>query len=813
MKKHSQPRQTTRIEPSAAKAPQFRSNISVFRHALAIMGAVTMIAPGNASAQEVVLDCLDNSSGPTVGSASPFSLGMCQPDITGTSGSEALGISGNGQVAVGYTVNDAVTAAVTWSALEGTTILDPITMSSATLLWRGRAASFDGSVVVGNARNEVNAARPTRWVNGTLEDLGSLLGFASNRQGNAFGVNSDGTVVVGWASGSTSQRPFRWVQGSTSGPIANPQMHDLGTLRSTGTGTGIAYSVNEDGTVVVGDAQNATATRAFRWVEGGTGGVTGNLQMQDLGTLRTDATGTSGGRDVNTDGTVVVGEAHNDAGALRAFRWVEGATSGAATNPQMHDLGTLKLDGSGASSARGVNTDGTVIVGSAENDSAERRAFRWVSGATDGFSANLQMQDLGTLRADGSGQSWANSVSDDGKVVVGRADADDGQLRAFIWRIGTVPPEEPIDPVDPTDPVDPIAPVEPVDPTVPTEPVDPTAPPTSETPESGSGPVQPGIMQDLENLLASFPMIANDTQIAGARQQWVMGRLLDDTCFAGAAGRNCFAISATLSNIGADPAAQIGSQTGTVGRLTFGRGLSDQVTIGATLSFATDTLRQNGVNTAAGWGASGWAEYSEGSLARTGWQAAISVGYMAQDINIARGFGLANVQAATGAADLSSTGIRASLGYGFTHESGWLITPGATLTHIRTSRGAYAEDPNATAFSASFDALTMTRTTAAFGVTGKLAINDRSRFTLGLGVETDLKAKPARLKGTTNIPGLASFGIESALERNDLRPWVSAEYGVDLSNGGTITASARIGTPDYGNKPQVDIGIRYEIKF
>jgi probable HAF family extracellular repeat protein len=220
-----------------------------------------------------------------------------------------------------------------------------------------------------------------------MRDLGTLGGDWSE----AWGLSADGSVVVGEAVNATGQRrAFRWT--------AAGGMQDLGTL---GGSWSVAHGVSADGSVVVGSAQNAAGQeRAFRW--------TAARGMQDLGTL---GGGWSRAWGVSADGSVVVGWARNAAGQERAFRWT--AVGG------MQDLGTL---GGGRSVAYGVSADGSVVVGSAQNAAGQWRAFRWTAAGG--------MQDLGTL---GGSESEAWGVSADGSVVVGWAENAAGQRRAFRW--------------------------------------------------------------------------------------------------------------------------------------------------------------------------------------------------------------------------------------------------------------------------------------------------------------------------------------------------------------------------------------------
>ncbi len=197
-------------------------------------------------------------------------------------------------------------------------------------------------------------------------------------------------VVVGYTS---DNRAIRWTP--------SHGMQDLGDL---GGRSALAYGVSADGRVVVGVSTIPDgSTRAFRWENG---------ILTNLGTLGGNS---SEARGVSADGRVVVGEALNASYQWRAFRWENGV---------MQDLGTLPSFPHN-SLALGVSANGTVVVGFSEYHAypyGRHRAFRWVQGEG--------MEDLGTL---GGAYSEAHATSWDGRVVVGRAQTQDGVWHAFRW--------------------------------------------------------------------------------------------------------------------------------------------------------------------------------------------------------------------------------------------------------------------------------------------------------------------------------------------------------------------------------------------
>ena len=230
---------------------------------------------------------------------------------------------------------------------------------------------------------------------------------------HAFSFNSDSSIVVGYSDWDGGIRGRATVW-SGSGWATKT---DLGTLRSDNTGFSVASGTNGDGSVVVGYSNWGSGTDSHATVWSGSGWAT----KTDLGTLRTGNLGQSSAAAVSSDGSVVVGNADNNDRSQRAAVW---SGSGWATKT---DLGTLKSDNLGVSYARAVSSDGSLVLGEAQNDNGEIHATVW-SGS--GWTTKT---DLGTLKSDNSGNSKVHGISRDSSVVAGRADNDNGEERATVW--------------------------------------------------------------------------------------------------------------------------------------------------------------------------------------------------------------------------------------------------------------------------------------------------------------------------------------------------------------------------------------------
>jgi probable HAF family extracellular repeat protein len=250
---------------------------------------------------------------------------------------------------------------------------------------------------------------------GALVNLGAHNAWYSSYASGSYasGVNADGSVIVGGAYRRVPR--FQPPEGAAFRWTQASGMASLGTLN--GGSFSVANGVNADGSVVVGSAiDGAVPQLPFPYAPRTRAfRWTQASGMVSLGTLNGGSSSSASG--VNANGLVVVGSADDAALQSRAFRWTP------ATG--MVNLGTL--NGGRYCYASAVNADGSVIVGSAADGAAQNqsRAFRWTQASG--------MANLGTLN--GGSYSFASAVNATGSVVVGYGDdgAAQNQDRAFRW--------------------------------------------------------------------------------------------------------------------------------------------------------------------------------------------------------------------------------------------------------------------------------------------------------------------------------------------------------------------------------------------
>ncbi len=250
----------------------------------------------------------------------------------------AYAISADGSLIIGSEISGS-TKAVRWGA-GGSSLTDQMYHGGECF-----ALSRDGKFAAGydefgSGRNY----RPHRAIRFSDKDKVEYIdtpaaGLTAPTNSESLGINTDGSVVVGWAVIGGAQRAFRW--------DANTNMVALTT------GAGVAFGVSGDGSVVVGDFVVGTTRHAFRW--------TASTGLVDLGTLPGGLR--SAAYAISTDGTTIIGMSQTSTADQRAFIW--------RADLGMQDLNVVLAgslpEGLRLTEARSLNSTGTVIGGGSRN--------------------------------------------------------------------------------------------------------------------------------------------------------------------------------------------------------------------------------------------------------------------------------------------------------------------------------------------------------------------------------------------------------------------------------------------------------------
>lgn len=267
------------------------------------------------------------------------------------------------------------------------------------------AVSDDGSTVVGETwivQNQSVYGQAFRWQNGTMTGLGDFHG--SPNFSSALGVSTDCSIIVGYgvSNNMLGAEAFKWCNG-----VITP----LGDLPGGVFGSR-AEGVSGDGTRVIGYGKDDIGGQTYRLATYWQGGNIITLGTLPNGQYAIEAHG------ISSDGNRIVGHAYNG----EAFLWDNGVLTG---------LGFLSGPGSYGSRANAISPDGSVIVGLSPSPnciSSGKEAFRWEDNVMIG---------IGDLPG-GDFYSWANDVSENGRVIVGYS-VTAGHFgygwvtEAFIW--------------------------------------------------------------------------------------------------------------------------------------------------------------------------------------------------------------------------------------------------------------------------------------------------------------------------------------------------------------------------------------------
>jgi probable HAF family extracellular repeat protein len=173
--------------------------------------------------------------------------------------SQAVAVSGNGQVIVGNSNNAAGVSLAFRSTPQGLVSLGDL--SGGIQDSGASGVSFDGSVIIGRS-NSANGYEGFRWTAATgMQPLGDLPGgmFVSTPQD----VTDDGSTVIGYSeTGITSEEAFIWDAVHGMRNLKQVLQVDCG-LDLTGWTLTRANAMSADGSVIVGDGIIGGARRGW----------------------------------------------------------------------------------------------------------------------------------------------------------------------------------------------------------------------------------------------------------------------------------------------------------------------------------------------------------------------------------------------------------------------------------------------------------------------------------------------------------------------------------------------------------------------
>lgn len=316
-----------------------------------------------------------------------------------------VSISGDGSTVVGQTgiPGGGGNQAFRWTQTTGMVGLGDFPGGSFSSEAHG--VSADGSVVVGQASPAGAGAEAFRWTQATgMVGLG-FLPDAPSPGSRALDVSADGSVIVGNASAvvglGEAPVPFRWT--ATDGMVRLSGFSGSGNL---------VLAASADGSVITGVVDSGSTPReAFLWTDAGVIG---------LGDLPAGVGST--GLGISGDGSTVVGGSATLSSGSEAFRWTQGD-------------GMVGLGG-GSSLGRDVSFDGSVIVGTSDVG-----AFIWEEA--NGLRSLQQIVLNFGLDLAGWTLQDAQAISDDGFTIAGVGVNPAGVQEAWIANIGPAPIPEP----------------------------------------------------------------------------------------------------------------------------------------------------------------------------------------------------------------------------------------------------------------------------------------------------------------------------------------------------------------------------------
>nr|WP_279161949.1 autotransporter domain-containing protein [Plesiomonas shigelloides] len=322
-------------------------------------------------------------------------------DLGGNPYSNMLALSSSGAIAVGFIATPGKNnQAGAWTTAKGLIAL-PIPFAQTEGMSNAQGVSSDGKYIVGYlSPQNTSSMQSVLWTDATT--MTYLTPLAPGKDNYATGISADGNIIVGTAStSSNAEHAVYWDRRTNT-------IHDLGSLNHSWNDFSNAVATNADGSIIVGSTANpAGVTQGFRW--------TAQAGMVELPTLH----GISQALGISDSGRII-GFSTNAKNENRAVYW---------DNNSVTDLGTLRADNSGSSSAQDISATGKVIVGSADS-ATQRTGFIWKEGA--GMYSVNEWLKYAHVQANSMSVQSVNAISADSQTIAGQLTNGHGYVAHLI---------------------------------------------------------------------------------------------------------------------------------------------------------------------------------------------------------------------------------------------------------------------------------------------------------------------------------------------------------------------------------------------
>jgi probable HAF family extracellular repeat protein len=177
--------------------------------------------------------------------------------------SQAMAVSGDGNVITGSSISSLGTEAIRWTEQGGITALGDL--PGGPVFSEGLAASADGSVLAGYGTIAGNVRQAVRWTGNQMQQLPALIPGVDCY---ATAMTPDGSIIVGTSSTSSGNQAVVWQNGMVT---------SLGTFGGYRT---IAMAVSADGSVIVGRSAQGAGDIALLYDASGWHSIADLLQNQ-----------------------------------------------------------------------------------------------------------------------------------------------------------------------------------------------------------------------------------------------------------------------------------------------------------------------------------------------------------------------------------------------------------------------------------------------------------------------------------------------------------------------------------------------------